>query len=71
MDFEKNGTIMYLPIKELYNGYYKGNNSVYYKCIDNCNKCSNGQSCNQYHYKFYLVGNRKDDNLICLFENWI
>jgi CRISPR/Cas system-associated protein endoribonuclease Cas2 len=68
VDFEKNGTIMCLPIKEIFNGYYKGNNSVYYKCIDNCKNCSNSQSCNQCHYNNYLVGNRENGNLICLPE---
>ena len=35
-----------IPINELEHGYYKNNdNSVYYKCIDNCDKCTNGDEC--------------------------
>ena len=26
-------------------GYYKNKNNIYYKCIDNCDKCDNGNSC--------------------------
>ena len=35
-----------VPINELEHGYYKNNeDNIYYKCIDNCDKCSNGNEC--------------------------
>ena len=33
-----------ISLKELEHGYYK-NNSVYYECLENCDKCSNGTIC--------------------------
>ena len=33
-----------MSLKELEHGYYK-NNSVYYECLQNCDKCNNGTIC--------------------------
>ena len=37
--------IICLPDIEIEKGYYLYNNSLYYKCIENCEICSNGTSC--------------------------
>ena len=41
---------------ELEHGYYKDNNTdVYYKCLDNCDKCVNGEKCIKCNNNYRLL----------------
>ena len=66
----ENDKIICLSENELTIGYYK-NNSIYYKCINNCNICSNSISCIECKDNYTLVKNKENDNLICLLETEI
>ena len=52
--------IICLPQSELNKGYYKNNQSIYYKCIDFCDSCSNGETCNKCISDFFLLNNETD-----------
>ena len=52
--------IICLPQIELNKGYYKNNQSIYYKCIDNCDSCSNGETCNKCINNYFLLNNETD-----------
>ena len=49
--------IICLQENELFIGYYK-NNSLYYKCIENCDNCSNKTSCNKCKNNFTFYNNK-------------
>ena len=40
-----NDTVICLNKSEIEKGYYLNNDSIYYKCIEKCEVCSNGTSC--------------------------
>ena len=50
-------------------GYFKSNESIFYKCINNYDKCSNIESCEKCENNYDLVGNNEKDTLKCLPEN--
>ena len=55
------------PENELTIGYYKDSNSIYYKCIDNCDNCLNGESCEKCQEGFIYLNKTckiKIDNCI-------
>ena len=52
-----NDELLCLPENELSLGYYKNNESIYYKCIDFCEKCSNDISCEKCMNNFTLTNN--------------
>ena len=52
-----NDELLCLPENQLSIGYYKNNESIYYKCIDFCEKCSNDISCENCLNNFTLVNN--------------
>ena len=54
---DNNEEILCLPENELSIGYYK-NNSIYYKCIENCENCTNGTSCNKCKQNFDYYNNK-------------
>ena len=41
----ENETIQCLDLNELKSGYFKLENETYYKCIANCEICSNASTC--------------------------
>ena len=43
--------------KELEHGYYKDENGIYHKCIDNCDKCDNEEKCIKCKSNYKLVNN--------------
>ena len=43
--------------KELEHGYYKDENDIYHKCLDNCDKCENGEKCIKCKSNYKLVNN--------------
>ena len=52
-----NNELLCLPENELSKGFYKNNESIYYKCIDFCEKCSNDTSCDKCWNNFTLIEN--------------
>ena len=50
-------------------GYFKSNESIFYKCINNYDKFSNIESCEKCENNYDLVGNNEKDTLKCLPEN--
>ena len=47
------------PINELEHGYYKNEeNNIYYKCLDNCDKCINGDECISCNSGFFQQNNK-------------
>ena len=66
---KENDEIICLPEEELNIGYYKDIDSIYYKCINNCDICSNSISCEECESGYELVGNQENDILICLSDN--
>ena len=47
-------------------GYYQNeDNSIYYKCGENCEKCFNEIICNQCAKGYVLVGNKENEQIIC------
>ena len=42
---KENDELICIPEREIFKGYYKNNESIYYKCIDLCEKCSNDTYC--------------------------
>ena len=49
--------IVCLPEEELQKGYYLNDDSIYYKCIENCEVCSNGRSCDKCVNNYTLSNN--------------
>ena len=39
-------------------GFYKNNESIYYRCIDFCEKCSNDTNCEKCVNNFTFVNNK-------------
>ena len=46
-----------LPLSQLSQGYYQLNN-IYYKCIDNCDSCNDGETCQQCTNGFTYSNNK-------------
>ena len=49
-----------LALNVLNNGYYSNNHSIFYKCIENCETCKNGNKCDKCIENFYLLNNDTD-----------
>ena len=63
---KENEEVICSPMTELNIGYYR-NNNIYYKCIENCDICSNDISCNSCSNGFdYFNGKCVIDNKTCL-----
>ena len=61
VEFNQNGITKRncLPKKELEHGYYKNEeNSIYYKCLDNCDKCINSNECITCNTGFFSHNNK-------------
>ena len=54
----ENETIECLDLNELINGYFKFENETYYKCLTNCEICSNALSCDKCIDNYELVDNK-------------
>ena len=66
---KKSNELICLTEEELETGYYKENNSIYYECIDYCENCNNDKSCNKCQKDYELVGNKNNNNLICIYRD--
>ena len=53
-----NDELICLSENELKIGYYKNNESIYYKCIENCEECLNDISCNKCMDNYDLYNNK-------------
>ena len=52
------------PLNELEHGYYKNEeNSIYFKCIDNCDKCINGNECITCNSGYFKKNNKCYDHI--------
>ena len=49
---KENNEIKCLSLEELKIGYYKGNNLIYYKCTNNCEKCIDNNNCIKCNTKY-------------------
>ena len=67
----ENNSLICLSKEEVMEGYYQTNNSIYYKCMDYCDKCLSNKICNECQYNYLLVGNKENDEIICLHEDEI
>ena len=54
---KKNDKIICLLLNELKIGYYK-ENDIYYKCMDNCDICNDGITCEECSIGFELINNK-------------
>ena len=52
--------IICLPQSELNKGHYNDSQSIYYQCIDFCDSCSNGETCNKCINNYFLLNNETD-----------
>ena len=57
---KKEENIICLPQSELNKGYYKNNQSIYYKYIDFCDSCSNGETCNKCINNYFFLNNENN-----------
>ena len=61
-----NESVICLSVEDIYIGYYKNEtNSIYYKCSENCEKCSNDKICNMCNENYALIGNKENDEIKC------
>ena len=54
---KENDDLFCLPENEISIGYYKNSESIYYKCIDLCEKCSNNTFCEKCIDNFTFANN--------------
>ena len=44
------------------NGYYQSKNNIYYKCMENCENCLDGQSCEKCMDGYHYSNNKCNEN---------
>ena len=63
---EENENVICEKLENLENGYYLDeNDSIYYKCNENCKKCINDKICSECNDNYELVGNQGNSEIIC------
>ena len=58
----ENNSLICLSKELVKEGYYQANNSIYYKCMDYCDKCRNDKICDECEYNYLLVENKETDD---------